>query len=178
MSKNTALLVIDVQQGVFELGSPVYEGEALIERINHLIQQARQAECPVIFIQHSGTSTRHPLHPDNPGWAYHLAIDLRDTDIVVHKTAPDSFKKTTLKAILKDLNIKKLVIVGMQTDCCINATTRRAAQLGFDVIVIEDAHSTIDSKTMTAREIIVAHNKAFVEENIATLVSSDAATFD
>ena len=73
MTGNTALLIIDVQMGMYEESNPVYRGEALLETIGGLIAQARAADVPVIYVQHDG-SEGHPLHPDAPVWPIHPAI--------------------------------------------------------------------------------------------------------
>ena len=67
MSNDTALLVIDVQKGMFVEDEPVYQGAQLLETIGELLAKARAAQVPVIYIQHNG-GPGHPLEPGSEGW--------------------------------------------------------------------------------------------------------------
>ena len=75
------------------------------------------------------------------------------------KETPDAFHKTTLHQKLKSKGIEKLVITGLQTEYCIDTTCRRAYSLGYDVVLVKDAHSTWDSSNLTAEQIIGHHNR-------------------
>jgi nicotinamidase-related amidase len=79
-------------------------------------------------------------------------------DVVVQKQTPDAFHETNLHRELESKGIKKLVIAGLQTEYCIDTTCRRAFSLGYDVILVKDAHSTWDSPRFTAKQIIEHHN--------------------
>ena len=100
MNTDTALVVIDVQSGLIDLGA--YQADDLLARIGGLLERARAAGIPVIYVQHSGGSPRHLLHPEKPGWAIHPAIAPHEGEPVVHKTTPNSFKKTNFKQILSE----------------------------------------------------------------------------
>lgn len=152
MLQDTALLVIDVQLGFFESHPPVYLADNVLQNIRSLINKARHSHTPVIFIQHvSSPEIDGPIHPQIAPSAH---------DIVVSKLTPDAFHETNLQQILKSRRIRHLMIAGLQTEFCINATCRRAHQLGYGVTLIEDAHSTYDSPAQTAQELIAVHNEA------------------
>jgi len=78
---------------------------------------------------------------------------------VVEKRTPDAFHETGLHDALESLNIKRLVIAGLQTEYCIDTTCRRTYTLGYDVTLVRDAHSTWDYPQLTAQEIIDHHNR-------------------
>ncbi len=78
---------------------------------------------------------------------------------MIEKETPDAFHKTTLHQKLKSKGIKRLVIAGLQTEYCIDTTCRRAYSLGYNVILVKDAHSTWDSTNLTAEQIIRHHNR-------------------
>jgi len=80
---------------------------------------------------------------------------------VIHKHTPDAFHGTTLQSELDSRGIKRLVIARFQSDWCIDTTTRRAYSLGYDLIFVEDAHSTYDTKILKAPQIIAHHNSIF-----------------
>jgi nicotinamidase-related amidase len=124
MINDTALLVIDVQQGMFAEDDPVYQGAALLETIGGLLARARAAEVPVIYVQHNG-GPGHPLEPGSEGWPIHSAIAPALGEPVVGKATPDSFHETRLQTELEARGIVKLIVAGIQTECCVDTTCRR-----------------------------------------------------
>jgi nicotinamidase-related amidase len=159
MPNDTAFLVIDVQKGMFGPEETVYAGDDVLAKISTLIAQARTAQVPVIYVQHNGTPG-DPLEPGKEGWPIHPAIEPTNGEPVVGKRTPDSFHETSLQQELETRGIRKLIIAGMQTDYCIDATCRQAASLGYDVTLVKDAHTTCDSSTLTAPQIIAQYNDA------------------
>ena len=157
MSNDTALLVIDVQNGMFAEDDPVYQGAGLLETIGDLLVKARAAQVPVIYIQHNG-GPGDSLEPGGAGWPIHSAIAPAEGEPVIQKATPDSFHETTLQAALEARGIVKLVIAGIQTEMCVDTTCRRAASLGYQTTLVRDAHSTWDSRTLSAPQIIAHHN--------------------
>jgi len=158
VTENAALLVIDMQMGMFEESDPAYRGEELLETIGSLIAKARVTGIPVIYVQHSG-SEGHPLNPKAPGWPIHPTIAPTEGELVIHKHHPDSFQETDLQRELETRDIKHLIITGIQTEYCVDTTCRRAYSLGYDVTLIQDGHSTWDSKDLRAPQIIAHHNR-------------------
>ncbi|MBC3273359.1 cysteine hydrolase [Pseudomonas sp. SWRI81] len=165
----TALLIIDVQQALCSGEYQCFEIDRVIATINDLSQRARKAGVPVVLIQHEEKDG--PFVRGADGWQ--LAKDLQTTakDLRVGKTTGDSFYQTDLGKLLPVEDFERLVICGLQTDYCVNATVRSAHELGYDVVVAQDAHSTVDNGTMTAEDIIAQHNKDF-----AALTSAVART--
>jgi len=151
-------MIIDVQLGMFDENNPVYQGNALLTIIKTLISQARASNVPIIYIQHDGTGDKSPLHPDKPGWAIHPSIAPEDNDLIVRKQHPDGFQETGLQKELEKAGIKQLVVVGIQTDYCVDTTCRRAYSLGYDVTLVQDGHSTWDTDILKASQIIQHHN--------------------
>ncbi len=158
MRIDTALLIVDVQLGMFDASDPVYGGDELLETIGDLAARARAAGIPVIYIQHVGGED-HLLNPDGPGWPIHPAIAPSEGEMVVHKGHPDSFQETNLERELDRLGVTTLIIVGIQTEYCIDTTCRRAYSLGYDVTLVEDAHTTWDTQELKAAQIIHHHNQ-------------------
>jgi nicotinamidase-related amidase len=156
MPNDVALVVIDVQMFGFEEGSPVYAGESLLAKVGDLIGRARAAGVPVIYVQHRDSEDTSRL-PD-PAEEIHPAIAPLEGDVVVQKHHPDAFQGTTLQQVLASKGIKRLIVAGMQTEYCIDTTCRRAYSLGYDVTLVEDAHSTWDTEHLAAPQIIAHHN--------------------
>jgi nicotinamidase-related amidase len=159
----TALLVIDVQQGILADPKLVRRKEtdrALDEtvlRIAGLIETARAASVPVVYVQHDG-EPGHRLEPHTAGWPLRSEISPRPGDPVIHKRACDAFFETTLGTELEAAGIGRLVICGCMTQYCVDTTVRRAVSLGYDVVLVADGHMTSDTKTLQFEQIIAHHN--------------------
>jgi len=153
----TALLIIDVQQALCSGEYECFEIERVINTINDLSARARHAGVPVVLIQHEETDS--PFVHNAPGWQLAEGLQTAPKDQRVRKTTPDSFYQTNLQKLLPTQDFERLVICGLQTDYCVNATTRQALKLGYDVVLASDAHSTVDNGNLSAEEIIAEHNK-------------------
>ena len=135
---NTALLIIDTQVGLIEA---VYQGKEVLDNINVLLAQARETHTPVIYVQHDGQQG-DGLEVGSPGWAIHPAIAPQTGELIVHKRASDSFYDTMLKRELVAQGIQHLVVVGGETEYCVDTTIRRAIVEGYNVTLVSDAHTT------------------------------------
>ena len=154
MNSDTALVIIDVQMGMFDEEEPVHNGEKLLQTLSDLIRKARQAMVPVVYIQHNDSQ----FVQGNADWLIHPAIAPLKGELVVQKTTPDSFNKTNLGEELEKMGVKKLVIGGIQTEYCVDTTSCCAFSLGYDVTLVEDGHSTWDNRYITAEQVIAHHN--------------------
>lgn len=159
MENDTALLVINVQVGMFEgPDGPVHGGERLLENIAGLIQKARNAGVPVVYVQHC-EGPGEILEPGTRGWEIHPAIAPHAGELVIQKETPDSFYETPLQKELDSREINSLILTGIQTECCVDTTCRRAFSLGYDVTLVKDAHGTWDTAHLSATQIIAHHNE-------------------
>jgi nicotinamidase-related amidase len=152
---NTALLIIDVQNAMFAEPNPIYDGEQLLSNLQELISKARTANVPVIYVQHNDEEFVTGTQP----WEIQQSIAPNKGEVVVQKTKPDSFYKTDLNQILQESQIKNLIIAGNQTEYCVDTTCRRAVSLGYQVILVKDAHRTWNSYALSAQQIIDHHNE-------------------
>ncbi|MBS8263733.1 cysteine hydrolase [Mesobacillus boroniphilus] len=155
--ENKALVIIDVQNGMFLEGEEVFNGKGLLQGIKALIKQARLANMPVVYIQHN-ESGGYPLENGTYGWEIHSEISPEAGDIIVQKTSPDSFLKTSLDQELKEKGIEHLYLVGIQTEICVDTTIRSAFSKGYQVTLVSDLHSTWPGNEITAQQIISHHN--------------------
>ncbi|UYX55226.1 cysteine hydrolase [Bacillus thuringiensis] len=154
-----ALIVIDVQAGMYTAGMP-HNGEKLLKILQELIGECRSNDIPVIYVQHNG-SKDDPLEKGTDGWQIHAAIAPREGDNIVEKTTPDSFYKTNLNELLQEKGIEHVIISGMQTEYCVDTTTRRAFSEGYKVTLVSDAHSTFNTDVLRAEDIVKHHNLVF-----------------
>lgn len=152
----TALLVIDVQRGLFDAATRPFEADTVIDRINAVAARARAAGMPVVFIQHERPGT--PLAHDSAGWQLHSRLDVQATDARVRKSTPDSFLRTELADLLASQGVERVAICGYATEFCVDTTTRRAAALGYPVLLVSDAHTTHGKAHASAEQIRAHHN--------------------
>jgi nicotinamidase-related amidase len=152
----SAVLVIDVQQELFDETPRPFEADEVVKRINHVIGLARKSGIAVIFIQHEAENS--PLEYGSEGWKLQKELVVNDRDYYVRKTTPDSFLRTDLKELLASNNIDNLIICGYASEFCVDTTTRCAAALGYTVQLISDAHTTHDKEHATAKRIREHHN--------------------
>jgi len=157
--RKTALLVIDVQRAFFDgdVITPVCDGDIILARIRDVVQHARAAGVPIVYVQHSGGSG-HPLEQGGTSWQIHPDVEPREGDVIVAKTTPDSFYETGLESHLVARGVEGLIVVGNQTDFCVDTTCRRACSLDYKVTLLKDAHSTWDNEHLKAQQIIDHHN--------------------
>lgn len=139
-----ALLLIDVQQGLDEPGWGARNNPHAEARIVALLTAWRQAEWPVVHVQHMSRKPESPLRPEVPGNAIKAEALPAEGEPVFRKDVNSAFIGTSLEPWLRRHGIGELVIAGLTTDHCVSTTARMAGNLGFDVTVVEDATATFE----------------------------------
>ena len=152
----TALIVIDVQRGLCEGEHETFDSQTVIARINEVSQKARAAGAAVVFVQPESKSGYLEFGRD--AWQLARGLHVEPTDLLIRKSTPDSFHLTELGEALKQRAVTDLVICGMQSEFCVDTTTRRALALGYPVVLVADAHTTEDNGHLCAAQIIRHHN--------------------
>lgn len=175
MAQNTALLLVDVQKDMFREANPVAKGPQLLETLRSLIARARKAGAPVIYVQHSGSRPGF-LEEGTPGWRIHAEIAPETGDLIIHKKSPCSFRGTNLGAELESRGITKVVITGIQSEMCVDTTTRSAFNLGYEAVLVEDGHSTFNTPDLSAEAISRHHNRVLGRQ-FARVLKSYEVTF-
>jgi len=163
-----ALLVIDVQKDVVAnaLNTP-----AVVANINSLISNARKSNVPVIWVQHSDEY----LVKGSAGWEIVDELEPLPSEVRIYKTHSSSFEETDLQAQLDSLGSKTLIITGAQTNYCVNATSNAGVELGYQVTLVSDAHTTEDSDTEKASHLIEEKNSTFAQ--IGEVLKTSEITF-
>jgi nicotinamidase-related amidase len=134
---NTALVVVDVQNGVM---SGAYDRDQVVANIGTLVAKARDEGVPIVWVQHSSEE----LESGTEAWQYVPELPRRGEEALVHKTFGDSFEGTDLEQVLAAAGVGRLVVAGAQTDACIRSTIHGAFVRGYDVTLVSDAHTTED----------------------------------
>ncbi|MFD0769698.1 cysteine hydrolase family protein [Bacillus sp. CGMCC 1.60114] len=152
-----ALLIIDVQQELVDgndKNKSVLNKDVLLENINFVINKALESQILIVFIRDKDVADGK-----GPGFQIHPKIKVPTTAKIFDKAATNSFYGTPLMSFLKDNEIEHLVIMGCKTEHCIDTAVRTATVSHFDVTLVGDGHSTTDSSTLSAEQIINHHNE-------------------
>jgi nicotinamidase-related amidase len=152
----TALLVIDMQQGLCEGEGRAWASDEVIARINQLADRLREAGVPIVFVQHESTSGY--LEHGSREWQLADGLQVQPGDLRVRKRTPDAFLNTDLEALLKARGMEAVIVCGMHTEFCIDTTTRRALALGYPVTLAADAHTSAGNAVLSAPQVIAHHN--------------------
>jgi nicotinamidase-related amidase len=153
---HTALLVIDVQNGVVD---GAVDRDEVVGRIAGLVDRARASGTPVVWVQHSDEG----LAEGSQEWAYVPELVRRDEEPLVAKRYGDSFEDTDLEDVLARRGVGRLVVTGAQTDACIRSTLHGAFVRGYDTTLVGDAHTTEDLTAYGAPppEQVIAHTNLY-----------------
>ncbi len=154
----TAVLVIDLQQGLLEDSGRPFDLENVIDRINAITTHARKLQWPVIFIQHEESDKNWKY--GSTGWALLPELQVEPIDFRIRKTTPNSFINTELNEILKKHQIENIIVSGYATEYCVDSTVRGGAALGYDIQIVSDAHTTHDKNHASAEFIRNHHNES------------------
>jgi nicotinamidase-related amidase len=159
---NTALLVVDVQNGPVD---GAHDREAVVGNISSLVEKARDAQVPVVWVQH------HDEHLERGSDKWRIVPELApsDDEPLVEKSYGDSFEDTKLETVLSGLGVGRLVVVGAQTDACIRSTLHGAFVRGYDTTLVSDAHTTEDQSAWGAPppDQVIAHTNLYWQEQAA-----------
>jgi nicotinamidase-related amidase len=153
---NTALLVIDVQNGVV---AEAHDTERVVANIGALVERARAEQVPVIWVQHASEE----LERGSEDWQIVAALEPADGEPIVHKAHGDSFEDTDLGTVLAEHGVGRLVVTGAQTDACVRSTLHGAFVRGYDVTLVGDAHTTEDLTAWGAPppELVISHTNLY-----------------
>lgn len=167
---NTALLVIDVQQGLFEKPRGIYLADQLLDTLNILITKARQANAAIIFIQHENDSF---LVKESPAWHLHPGIQPLDSETMINKQHGNAFEGTDLQAELTNRGVDTVVITGLVTHGCVRATCLGALELGYKTILVSNGHSSFSKD---APKLIEKWNRTLGEKGAAVMSAEEVAS--
>jgi predicted GNAT family N-acyltransferase len=149
------LMIVDVQNAMFECDGGVYKGQEVLQNIRELLEDAREKEMPIIFVQHTDESGDYGKGSHT--WEIHERLKPLASELIVEKNYWDAFQKTELENVLKGLGLRRLIIVGMQTEYCMDTTIRNAFSRGYQLMGVKGCHTTFDSSVLKAVDMIHHH---------------------
>ncbi|RNI22767.1 cysteine hydrolase family protein [Flexivirga caeni] len=167
----TALLVIDVQEGVV---AGAHQRDEVVANVQSLIDRARSENVPVVWVQHHDGG----LQQGSPEWQLAHELSRDDSEPLVEKTYGDSFEGTDLEQVLAHAGVGHLVVAGAQTDMCVRSTIHGAFARGYDVTLVSDAHTTEDLSAYGAPtpDLVIAHTNLYWGEQRAPGKSAATVT--
>ena len=175
---NTALLVIDVQNGVV---ADAFNRAEVIVNIDTLVTKARAKGVPVIWVQHS--EEEMPIGSEY--WQIVSQLSPLETEPHIRKEYGSSFEATNLDQVLAELKVGNLIICGAQTNNCVRHTSHAALERGYDITLVGDAHTTSDVDwdvyQVKADQVVSEQNLAFLDYALpgrAAKVESSSALFN
>jgi len=164
---NTALLIIDVQRGLFRQKTPIYQAEQLLDNIHTLARKAHHAGAPVVYVQHSAD---RQLVLGSPDWQLHHRLSPLPDDLLLDKLHGDAFQATPLLEMLEARLVGTVVTCGLVTHGCVRATSLGALGLGYQVILAGDAHS---SYSKDAPKLIQQWNAKLAEAGAVVMAAGE-----
>ncbi len=155
----TALLVLDMQVSLIADETP--NPDEILDAVSGLVEVARGEGVPVVWVTDSRVAPEKALHP---------TCTPADDELQIIKNQRNAFEGTDLEAELTVLGVERLIVCGMQSDACIHATVRAADGLGFQVVLVSDAHTTHAFESRDWRGVIAGENETLaVLDNVAVL---------
>ena len=157
-----ALIVIDIQNDYFAGGKMALEGpDAAAAQAARALERFRREQLPLVHVRHLSVRPGSTFFiPGTAGAEIHESVQPRAGERVIEKNFPNSFRATELDRLLKDAGAKELVIAGMMTHMCVDASVRQAADLGYKVTLLGDACATraqsFGGESVPARQVQAA----------------------
>jgi nicotinamidase-related amidase len=173
-----ALVLVDIQRDYFPGGAHPLEGpEDAAAAAGRLLQAFRAASEPVVHVRHRWDEDEATfMRPGTEGIEIHPAVAPLEGETVIEKAHPNSFLETPLEQQLRELGADELVVCGMMTSMCVDATVRAAADLGFETTVAHDACATCDlefgGRLVPAAQVHAAFLAALAD-GYAAIVATD-----
>lgn len=176
-----ALLIIDIQNDYFPGGAyPLVEPEAAAAAAGRVLERFRAAGEPVVHLKHVWDAPDAPfMRPGTDGIEIHASVAPADGEEVIEKEQPNGFLGTPLEEHLRAGGVDELVVAGMMSSMCVDATVRSAAERGFTVTVVHDACAAPDLEFGGAAIPGTSVHGAFMAalgDGYATLAASDEVT--
>jgi nicotinamidase-related amidase len=173
-----ALVIVDIQKDYFPGGAhPLVAPEAAAAATRRVLDAFRASGDPVVHVRHVWDEEEATfMRPETEGVEIHPEVAPAENELVITKEFPNSFRETALGEELRARDVGSLVVCGMMTSMCVDATVRAAVDLGFDTTVVHDACATcdlqFDGRSVPASQVHSAFLAA-LGDGYATIVSSD-----
>jgi nicotinamidase-related amidase len=167
---NIVLMVVDVQNALIK--KHPYNEQKVIENIKKLILTARGNKKEVLYVRHDdGKGTE--LEQGTDGWQIYNDIAPDSSESIFEKQYNSAFLKTGLREYLESKNIDNIILVGLQTEYCMDATCKSAFDCGYKIIIPEETNTTFDNEYLSGEKLYEFYNYKIWNKRFANVLSMD-----
>lgn len=167
---NIALLVVDVQNALIK--AHPYNEQKVIDNIKTLILAVRDHKKEVVYVRHDDGKGSE-LEQGTDGWQIYDDIAPNSNEVIFEKQYNSAFHKTKLRDYLESKEIDTIILVGMQTEYCMDATCKSAFDYGYQLIIPEETNTTFDNEYLSGEKLYEFYNYRIWNERFATVLSID-----
>lgn len=165
---NTVLLVVDVQNALIKANP--YNEQRVIENITKIISTARDNQKEVLYVRHDdGKGTDFEKGTD--GWQIYDDVVPNNSELIFEKQYNSAFFKTGLREYLESKEIDTIILVGLQTEYCMDATLKSAFDYGYKIIIPEETNTTFDNEYLTGDKLYEFYNYKIWDKRFANVIS-------
>jgi nicotinamidase-related amidase len=165
---NIVLMVVDVQNALIK--AHPYNEKKVIENIKKLIVTARDNKKEVIYVRHDdGKGTE--LEQGTDGWQIYNDIAPNSNELIFEKQYNSAFFKTGLREYLESKDIDTIVLLGLQTEYCIDATCKSAFDFEYKIIIPEETNTTLDNEYLSGEKLYEFYNYKIWNKRFASVMS-------
>lgn len=165
---NIVLLVVDVQNALIK-GHP-YNEQRVIANIRKLISTARDNKKEVLYLRHDDGKDSE-LEQGTDGWQIHDDISPNNSELIFEKQYNSAFHKTGLRGYLESKEIDTIILVGLQTEYCIDATCKSAFDYGYEIIIPEETNTTFGNEYLSGDKLYEFYNYKIWNKRFANVIS-------
>lgn len=169
---NIALLVVDVQNALMQ--EHPYNEQKVLQNIKKLISAARANDKEVIYVRHDDGKGSE-LEYGTDGWQIYADIAPKNNETIFEKQYNSAFHKTALRDYLESKQIDSIMLVGLQTEYCIDATCKSAFDYGYKIIMPKETNSTFDNQYLSGEKLFEFYNYSIWHKRFADVISMEDA---
>ncbi|BCJ94442.1 amidase [Anaerocolumna cellulosilytica] len=166
--KYDALIIVDMQTALVEAGP--YNREVVIENIKAVLNSCRNSLIPVIYIQHDG-GQGDELEHGSIGWTIYSDISPMADEKIFDKQYNSAFRKTGLHSYLQEIGAKNIILCGMQTEYCLDATCKVAFEYGYNVTIPRSTTTTFDNNFASGKDLTEYYENQIWKNRYAQIIS-------
>ncbi len=165
-----AMIIIDMQTAL--INEHPFNERKVISNIQELISLCRMQNIPLIYIRHDG-GTGDELEKGTEGWEIHKALAPSQEDCIIDKKYNSAFRQTALREYLENLNAKKIIMCGMQTEYCFDVSCKVAFEYGYEVTIPKDTTTTFDNDFTSGEKLARYYEEKIWNHRYANVLSID-----
>lgn len=170
---NIALLVVDVQNAL--INGHAYNEKRVIENIKKLISTSRENMKEVLFVRHDdGKGTEFEC--GTYGWQIYNEVAPNSNETIFEKQYNSAFHKTNLREYLQNKGIDTIILVGLQTEYCIDATLKSAFDYDYKIVIPEETNTTFDNEYLSGEKLYEFYNYKIWNRRFAEVKTLEEVT--